>query len=130
MPDMKAVFIQAYGGPEVLTFGGVPRPAPGPKEVLVRNHAASINPVDWKIRAGYLKEYIKLGFPAILGLDLSGVVESVGAGVSRFKEGDEVYAMQATGKSGTYAEYTTVNEDILAPKPKITSAPPPFPWRG
>lgn len=118
MPDMKAVRIKAYGGPEVLTYEDMPRPIPGPKEVLVRIHAASINPADWKVRAGYFKEYIKLTLPAILGWDLSGIVESVGSEVSRFKTGDEVYAMQESGKSGTYAEYTTVNEAILALKPR------------
>jgi NADPH:quinone reductase-like Zn-dependent oxidoreductase len=119
MPNMKAVRIHAYGGPEVLKYEDVPRPAPGPKEVLVRVHAASINPVDWKIRAGYMKEYLPLAFPAILGLDISGVVESVGAEVRTFKAGDAVYAMCDGSKGGGgYAEYIALKEDTLAPKPK------------
>jgi NADPH:quinone reductase-like Zn-dependent oxidoreductase len=118
MPNMKAVRIHAYGGPEVLIYEDVPRPVPGPKEVLIRIHAASINPVDWKIRAGYMKEYIPLVLPAILGLDISGVVDSVGSEVKTFKAGDEVYAMNDPLKGGGYAEYLAVNESILARKPK------------
>ncbi|HKP94149.1 MAG TPA: NADP-dependent oxidoreductase [Fibrobacteria bacterium] len=118
MPNMKAVRILAYGGPEVLIHEDVPRPAPGPGEVLVRVHAASINPVDWKIRAGYMKEYIPLSLPAILGLDISGIVESVGPGVKSFKAGDEVYAMNDPLKCGAYAEYLSIPESILAPKPR------------
>jgi NADPH:quinone reductase-like Zn-dependent oxidoreductase len=118
MPSMKAVRIHAYGGPETLTYEDVARPAPGPKEVLIRNHAASINPVDWKIRAGYLKEYVPISLPCILGLDLSGVVEGVGLDVKGFKAGDEVYAMTDMGRDGTYAEYTVVDETVLAAKPK------------
>lgn len=120
MPNMKAVRIQTYGGPEVLAYGDVPRPVPGPKDVLVRIHAASINPVDWKIRAGYMKDYIPLTLPAILGLDVSGTVVSAGAGAKAFKEGDEVYAMTnpSPGGGGGYAEYVAVPEDIVALKPK------------
>jgi NADPH:quinone reductase-like Zn-dependent oxidoreductase len=118
MPDMKAVQIQAYGGPEVLMYGNAPRPVPGPNEVLVRIHAASINPIDWKIRAGYFKEHIKLSLPVILGMDLSGTVDSVGSDVRNFKAGDEVYAMNEIPKFGAYAEYLTVNEAILALKPE------------
>jgi NADPH:quinone reductase-like Zn-dependent oxidoreductase len=120
MPSMKAIRIHAYGGPEVLTYEDVPRPTPGPDEVLVRIHAASINPVDWKIRAGYLKEYIPLTLPIIPGSDASGVVEGVGMGVKGFRAGDEVYAMAGIGNNGTYAEYAVIAEDQLAPKPRTT----------
>jgi NADPH:quinone reductase-like Zn-dependent oxidoreductase len=115
---MKAVRIQKYGGPEVLTYEDAPRPAAGPGEVLIRIQAAAINPVDWKIRAGYLKDWIPLSFPAILGQDVAGVVESVGAGVKDFKPGDEVYAMLESGKGGGYAEYVAAKASIVAPKPK------------
>jgi NADPH:quinone reductase-like Zn-dependent oxidoreductase len=118
MPNMKAVRIHKYGGPEVLTYEDAPRPAAGEGEVLIRIQAAAINPVDWKIRAGYLKDWIPLSFPAILGQDVAGVVESVGAGVKDFKAGDEVYAMLESGKGGGYAGYVAVKASIVAPKPK------------
>ncbi|MDB5102405.1 MAG: hypothetical protein JWP91_94 [Fibrobacteres bacterium] len=118
MPSMKAIRIHAYGGPEVLMYEDVARPAPGPKEVLVRVHAASINPVDWKLRAGFLKDYVPITLPAILGLDMSGVVEGVGLDVKGFKAGDEVYAMTSMGRDGTYAEYAVIEEMNLARKPK------------
>ena len=79
MENMKAVRIHQYGGPEVLIFEDAPRPAPGFAEVLIRVHAAGVNPVDWKIRAGYMKDFHPYTFPLILGWDLSGVVEAIGA---------------------------------------------------
>lgn len=118
MPEMQAIRIHAYGGPEVLIHETAPRPVPERGEVLVRIHAAGINPVDWKIRAGYLKEFMPISFPAILGMDLSGVVEAVGPGVTRFKAGDEVYAMANMKKGGSYAEYIAIEEGILALKPR------------
>jgi NADPH:quinone reductase-like Zn-dependent oxidoreductase len=114
---MKAVRIHAYGGPEVLQFEDAPRPVPGKGEVLVRVHAASINPLDWKARAGYLKDYIPHRLPFIPGWDLSGVVESNGAGASLFQPGDAVYGMADPSKDGAYAEYIAVPEAILARKP-------------
>ncbi len=118
MPDMKATRIHAYGGPEVLIYENAPMPVAGRGEVLVRIHAAGVNPVDWKIRAGYLKDFMPISFPAILGMDLSGVVEAVGEGVTSFKAGDEVYAMANMKKGGTYAEYIAIEEGILAAKPR------------
>jgi NADPH:quinone reductase-like Zn-dependent oxidoreductase len=114
MEDMKAVRIHNYGGPEVLKFEDAPRPQPGPGEALVRIHAAAVNPVDWKIRAGRLKERIHL--PVIPGWDLSGVVEATGPGVTRVKKGDEVYAMPR--RLGAYAEYIVAKESEVALKPK------------
>jgi NADPH:quinone reductase-like Zn-dependent oxidoreductase len=118
MPTMKAIRIHNYGGPEQLFHEDAPRPIAGPGEVLVAIHAASINPVDWKIRAGYMKAHVPLSFPAILGLDISGVVEATGPDVAGFKAGDEVYAMCEPVKGGGYAEYTAVKTGILALKPK------------
>src|SRR5256885_3457561 len=91
MENMKAVRVHNYGGPEVLQFEDAPRPTPGSGELLIRVHAASVNPIDWKIRAGYMKDYIPLHLPFIPGWDVSGVVEAVGSGVTKFKKGDEVY---------------------------------------
>src|SRR4051812_20770907 len=115
---MKAVRIHTYGGLEVLAYDDVPVPTPGPGEFLIRIHAAAVNPVDWKIRAGYLKEYRPLVLPAILGYDMSGVVESAGQGANGFKPKDEVFAMVDGAKGGTYAEYVVVPQSLLARKPK------------
>jgi NADPH:quinone reductase-like Zn-dependent oxidoreductase len=72
MTTMKAVRMHAYGGPEVLVYEDVPRPRPGEGDVLVRVEAASVNPVDWKIREGYLREILTLRLPLIMGWDVSG----------------------------------------------------------
>ncbi len=91
---MRSVGQRVLGGPEVLEILEVPRPEPGPGEVLVRVRAASVNPVDWKVRAGAAPLF---GPPPFLhGFDLSGVVERVGPGVDRFRPGDEVYGMRST----------------------------------
>ena len=118
MESMKAVRIHNYGGPEVLKFEDAPRPQPGPGEVLVRIHAAAVNPVDWKVRAGRLKERIQYPLPLIPGWDFSGVVEATGPGVTRLKKGDEVYARPDIARNGAYAEYIVAKESEVAFKPK------------
>jgi NADPH:quinone reductase-like Zn-dependent oxidoreductase len=120
MENMKAVRVHNYGGPEVLRFEDAPCPTPGSSELLIRVHAASVNPIDWKIRAGYMKDYIPLPLPFIPGWDVSGVVEAVGSGVTKFKKGDEVYARPdvAAHGSGAYAEYVVAKETETALKPK------------
>lgn len=110
---MKAVQIHTYGGPDVLQFEDVPRPEPKPNEVLVRVHTTGVNPVDWKIREGYLKTPL----PMIMGIDFSGVVEGVGSAVTKFRVGDEVLG-QAADESGAYAEYALAVEGDVARKPK------------
>jgi len=112
---MKAIRIHQYGGPEVLAEVEMQRPTPGPNEVLIKVQAASVNPIDWKLRAGYAKEVFPLTFPAILGWDISGTVEAAGANVTRFKSGEEVYALI---KGGGYAEYAVAKETEVAPKPR------------
>src|SRR5689334_20477640 len=97
---MKAIVIRAYGGPDVLKYEDYPDPVPGPGEVLVRVTASSVNPFDFKLRAGFFKEFIPLTFPAILGLDVSGTVESVGPGVSTFSQSDQVFALAAQTYAG------------------------------
>src|SRR6267142_2631799 len=87
---MKAIRIHSYGGPEVLAQVEMQRPAPGADEVLIKVHAASVNPLDWKMRAGYVKEFFPLVLPATLGSDVSGAVEEVGPRATRFKRDDEV----------------------------------------
>src|SRR5215467_4401816 len=99
---MKAVRIHEYGGVDVLRFQDAPRPEPGPGEVLVRVHAAGVNPVDWKVRAGYLKDWLKYKLPMIPGWDYSGVIESVGSGVDGWRAGSEVYARPDLSRDGAY----------------------------
>jgi NADPH:quinone reductase-like Zn-dependent oxidoreductase len=115
---MKAIRFHNYGGPEVLKYEEAPRPAPGPGEVLVRVHAAGVNPVDWKVREGYLKDFLRQTLPVIPGWDVSGVVEETGAGVSGLKPGDEVYSRPELSRNGAYADYLVVREAELARRPK------------
>ncbi len=114
---MKAIRFHQYGGPEVLKYEDAPKPEAGAGEVLVRVHATSVNPVDWKIRAGYLRGFREYALPFILGWDVSGVVESVGPGVSQWKAGDEVFGKPDLARSGAYAEYVAVREGEIARKP-------------
>jgi NADPH:quinone reductase-like Zn-dependent oxidoreductase len=118
---MKAVRIHAYGNADVLVYEDAPQPSITAKEVLVRVVAASVNPVDWKIREGYLKEMIPYSLPLTLGWDVSGVVEAVGADVSRFKVGNAVFSRPDIKRNGTYAEYVAIREAELAHKPKTIS---------
>lgn len=118
MATMKAVRIHEYGAPEVLKYEDAPRPEPGPGEVLIRVHAAGVNPVDWKVRAGYAKDRLKYAMPFIPGWDVSGVVESTGSGATRLKKGDEVYSRPDISRDGSYAEYIVVKESEVALKPK------------
>jgi len=115
---MKTVCIYSYGGPEVLVYEDAPRPHPGAGEVLVRIHAAGINPVDWKIREGQLKAMLHHAFPLVLGWDLSGVVEALGPNLTRLKVGDEVFSRPDIARDGAYAEFIVVRESELALKPK------------
>jgi len=115
---MNAIRIHSYGGPEVLQFEDAPRPQLGRGEVLVRVHAAGVNPLDWKVRSGSLNGFIQHKLPLIPGWDVSGVVEEVAPGVSQFKKGDEVFAMADPTRDGAYADYVAVREAELAIKPK------------
>ena len=118
MVTMKAVRMHAYGGPEVLQYEDAPRPEPAAGEVLVRVHAAAINPVDWKVREGYTKGFLDYPLPMIPGWDLSGVVEAAGPGVTEWKKGDEVYSRPDIRRDGAYAEYIVARASELGPKPK------------
>jgi NADPH:quinone reductase-like Zn-dependent oxidoreductase len=115
---MHAVRMYSYGGPEVLKYEEVARPQPGPGDILVRVHAAGVNPVDWKVREGYLKQRVNYALPLIPGWDFSGVVEETGPSISGFEEGDEVYGRPDIVRNGTYAEYVVVKESEAAFKPK------------
>lgn len=118
MENMKAVRIFNYGGPEVLRVEVAARPTPGSGELLIRVHAAAVNPVDWKVRAGYLKDRIPYPLPFIPGWDVSGVVEATGPDVTRFKKGDAVYARPDIARNGAYAEFIVVRESEVALKPR------------
>ncbi len=114
---MKAIQIHQYGGTEELKYEDAPVPEIQPDEVLVKIHASGVNPIDWKVRQGYMKEQAQRSFPLILGWDMAGVVEKVGEKVQNLKEGDEVYGRPDTSRNGTYAEYVAVKASELGFKP-------------
>ncbi|MGW7055652.1 NADP-dependent oxidoreductase [Streptomyces sp. NPDC054887] len=116
---MKAITYRTYGGPEVLEYTDVPNPKLGPDSVLVRVRAASVNPVDWKIQAGYLDSALTAVFPVVPGWDVAGVVEQAGVGVTEFAPGDEVmgYVREDFVSRGTFAEYVAAPVRTLARKP-------------
>ena len=110
---MKAVVVYQYGGPEVLKFEDYPDPVPGPGEVLVRVAATSVNPIDYKRRAGLTKDFYPLTFPGLIGVDLAGTIMKGGPGVEGFSVGDKVFAMA----DNTYAELCVVKAAMLAKVP-------------
>jgi NADPH:quinone reductase-like Zn-dependent oxidoreductase len=110
--------MHSYGGPDVLQYEDAPRPQIRKNEVLIRVHAAGVNPLDWKVRAGLLNGTVQHKLPLIPGWDVSGVVDEVGAGASQFKRGDEIIAMADPTCDGAYADYIAVCEAALAAKPK------------
>jgi NADPH:quinone reductase-like Zn-dependent oxidoreductase len=116
---MLAVRQERFGGPEVLAVTQVDRPEPGPTEILVRVVAAGVNPVDWVTRAG---EGMFEAPPFTLGWEVSGVVECVGVGVTRFEAGDEVFGMpRFPHEAGAYAEFVTGPSRQFAHKPRSLS---------
>lgn len=115
---MKAVFINSYGGPDALNFAEAPRPQLNHDDILIRVHAAAVNPVDLALRQGYMAEWVSPTFPLILGCDVSGVVEAVGPDVTNFNVGDEVYARADLSRDGTFAEYSAILATNVARKPK------------
>ncbi|MDR4983871.1 NADP-dependent oxidoreductase [Bacillus cereus] len=117
---MKAMIIDKYGKVP-MRMTEVPTPEINEYEVLAEIHAASINPIDFKIRDGKVKMLLKYEMPLILGNDFSGVIVKVGAKVTRFKVGDEIYARPRKDKIGTFAEYIAIHEDDIALKPKNLS---------
>src|SRR3984957_8315828 len=111
---MRAVLLYEYGGPEKLTFeNDVPEPQISGSTVLIAAAAASVNPIDWKLRSGMRQKDSPLSFPAILGRDVSGVVRAVGANVKHFKVGDRVLALS----NATYAELVAVEDSDVAHLP-------------
>ncbi|HDR7640636.1 MULTISPECIES: NADP-dependent oxidoreductase [Bacillus] len=117
---MKAMIIDKYGKVP-MRMAEVPTPEINEYELLAEIHAASINPIDFKIRDGKVKMLLKYEMPLILGNDFSGVITKVGSKVTRFKVGDEIYARPRKNKIGTFAEYIAIHEDDIALKPKNLS---------
>ena len=107
---MKAALIDRYGANDQVRIADIGVPPTGPEDLLVRVHAASVNPLDVKIRDGQLKMLLKYRFPLVLGNDLSGVVAEAGAQVTRFRKGDAVYARLDKERIGAFAEFAVVHE--------------------
>jgi NADPH:quinone reductase-like Zn-dependent oxidoreductase len=122
---MKSAQMKRYGSSEVVEIN---QSTPAPNDaaagkVLVNVKAAGVNPIDWKIREGYMQQRVPLQFPSTLGMDFSGAIERVGEGVSDFKQDDEVYGQAAVirGGSGAFAEMALANADSIAHKPRTLS---------
>lgn len=120
---MLAVSFDDFGGEEVLRYREHPVPVPGPGEVLIKVHAAGVNPVDWKIRDGLLKTRMPHQFPIIPGWDVAGTVAAVGPKCRRFRRGQAVfaYARKPVIKDGCYAQFVVLPETSVAAKPKKLS---------
>lgn len=114
---MKAAFIIRTGPPEVITYGDLPDPRPGPSECLIKVAAVDVNPIDIYVRAGMVPA--KLNFPFILGRDLAGTIVEIGSQAKRFKPGDRVWASNQgfAGRQGTFSEFAAVDESWLHPTP-------------
>lgn len=121
---MKAIQIKRYGSSDVVEINNtVSVPSPSLEKILVNVKAAGVNPIDWKIREGYMQQMMPLQFPSTLGMDFSGVIKQVGGGEdipSDFKENDDVYGQASvfSGGSGAFAELALANKDNIAHKPK------------
>jgi NADPH:quinone reductase-like Zn-dependent oxidoreductase len=111
---MKAIVVHQYGGPEVLKFEEYPDPVAGPGEMLVRVAATSVNPIDYKRRAGLTKDFYPIIFPGLIGVDVAGTAVKIGPGVEGFSVGDQVFTMA----DNTYAELCVVKAAVLAKVPK------------
>lgn len=118
---MLAVRIHQYGSRDALSLDDIPIPDIAPDEVLVKVVAASVNPVDWKVREGYLAQMIPHPLPLTLGWDVSGVVVAVGGEVSNWREGDAVFARPDLARNGTYAEFAAIRASECARKPATIS---------
>ncbi|GAF43084.1 NADP-dependent oxidoreductase [Rhodococcus wratislaviensis] len=115
---MKAFVLDRYGNNDGVRSGEIPEPELGSGDVLVQIHAASVNPLDLRIREGKLKPILPYGLPLVLGNDLAGVVVKVGPDARRFQPGDEVYARPDQGRIGAFAQLIAMNEDDVAVKPR------------
>ncbi len=116
---MRAAFIEQTGPADVIKIGDLPRPEPGPGQVIVRVRAAALNPIDLYIRSGAVA--MPLSFPYIIGCDVAGTVEQLGPGCTRFRVGDRVWGSNQGqfGRQGVAAEYAAIDEDWLYPTPGL-----------
>jgi len=119
--QMRAIRIHNYGGSEQMELESIAVPEPAAGEVLIKVHAAGVNPLDWKIREGYLAEIIPHTLPLTLGWDFAGEIVAIGQDVEKWRFGDAVYARPDFAKNGAYAEYIAVSADEIAPKPETLS---------
>ncbi|WP_303753494.1 NADP-dependent oxidoreductase [Enterococcus sp. S86.2] len=115
--ETRAIVINQYGGSEGLQEENVKLPALKEDQVLVQVQATSINPIDWKLREGYLQQMFDWEFPIILGWDVAGIISAVGENVTDWQIGDRVFARPATTRFGTYADYAIVDTNLLAKIP-------------
>ena len=118
---MKAIVIDGYGGSDRLHLRELPEPRPQADEVLVRVRAASINPVDWKIRQGQLRFILPLDFPYVPGGDIAGEVAATNAGAAQFRSGDPVVGFVNLRRGGGYAEFAVAKKTAIALKPPSLS---------
>jgi len=114
--EQRAVLIRAYGGANAAEVADIAKPEAGPGQVLVRVRAAGVNGIDWKVREGNVRDAFPLQLPAVLGIELAGVVEAVGPSAAHFQVGDRV--MGPLGKLGAYADFVAVNEANLTLTPE------------
>lgn len=115
---MKAVLVREWGGYDAAVIEDIERPEPAAGEILIRIKATSINPVDWKVREGYLQEFVPL--PVMLGSDVAGDIEALGEGVEGWEIGTPVYGLKGL-RGGAYAQYTTIHPHEIARKPVTLS---------
>jgi NADPH:quinone reductase-like Zn-dependent oxidoreductase len=114
---MKALIIRKYGGPEVLELAEIDDPTPGPGDILVDVHAASVNPIDWKMREGRVLRFFDVPLPHVMGRDMSGVVREVGPEVTGLQPGDPVFGLGNPLRDGTQSEMMAIEADLVAKKP-------------
>ncbi|WP_413727872.1 NADP-dependent oxidoreductase [Sodalis sp. RH19] len=119
MNHIRALVLNEYGGPAAVGISSVVAPTAGAGQVLVRVQAAGVNGLDWKVREGYVRDAFPLQLPTVLGIELAGVVEAAGPGVTRLRKGDRV--MGPLGGLGAYADLVAVNEANLSPVPDSLS---------
>lgn len=119
MKNVRALMLTQYGGPDAVGISTLDTPTAGAGQVLVRVHAAGVNGLDWKVREGYVRDAFPLQLPSVLGIELAGIVEAVGPGVTRLRKGDRV--MGALGSLGAYAELVAVSEENLSLVPEALS---------
>ncbi|MDN6161598.1 MAG: NADP-dependent oxidoreductase [Atopostipes sp.] len=117
---MKAIVINEYGEAKKLVEKELDKPVIKADQVLIEMQATSINPIDWKVRAGYMADGLEADFPLVLGWDAAGIIKEIGEDVTEFEPGDEVFARPAM-ENGTYSEFVAVNKDLVAIKPKNVS---------